>query len=152
VILPDQIHRHVPAEEQNRLTYTSEDAPVVLHRGKSIDAELIMFADFEISAEPASRVRGDFQPTYTVDVTLRRVDVRTGEVQWKGNAHYPPLFSIPPNSLGHLTCQGLATAWGFRPSGQLQVPSHMMCMTGQTEPALSPWQGPPRAFPFTDLG
>jgi hypothetical protein len=81
---------------------------------------------------------GNLQPTYTVDVTVRGVNGVTNEVEWKGNAHFPPLSNPPENALVHLTCQALATAWGFRPSGQLEIPSEMMCSVGQTEPVLSP--------------
>lgn len=35
--------------------------------------------------------------------------------------------------LHELTCQALATAWGYRPSGQLDIPSEQMCTTGMAE-------------------
>jgi hypothetical protein len=35
--------------------------------------------------------------------------------------------------LRDLTCQALATAWGYRPSGQLDIPSEQMCTAGMAK-------------------
>jgi hypothetical protein len=35
--------------------------------------------------------------------------------------------------LHELTCQALATAWGCRASGQLDIPSEQMCTAGMAE-------------------
>ena len=48
-----------------------------------------------------------------------------------GRAMIP--IAMPHNDgvLHALTCQALATAWGYRPSGQLEIPSELMCAVGK---------------------
>jgi hypothetical protein len=41
-----------------------------------------------------------------------------------------PIAGRSDQLLRDLTCQALATAWGFRPSGQLDIPSALMCKAG----------------------
>src|SRR5678816_1537941 len=52
-------------------------------------------------------------------------------VEWLQAHHYSNLSM--PKTLRGLACQALATAWGFRPSGQLDIPSTLMCTAGQTD-------------------
>ena len=44
-----------------------------------------------------------------------------------------PIAARGERVLHDLTCQALATAWGYRPSGQLDIPSEQMCTAGMTE-------------------
>ena len=134
----DHIRSFLPPELVGTLAYTSKDAPLILTHGRAAPVDLVLFADFEVSAEAASSVIGDFSSTYMMDVTVWGIDVHTSAVEWKGNAHYPPRSDLPADGLAQLTCQALATAWGFRPSGQLEIPSSMMCTAGQAEPILLP--------------
>jgi hypothetical protein len=60
--------------------------------------------------------------------------VDNGDTSLRGNAHYPTCVALNDKSIRSLTCQALATAWGFRPSGQLEIPSSLMCTTGETAP------------------
>jgi hypothetical protein len=43
-----------------------------------------------------------------------------------------PIATRGEGVLHDLTCQALATAWGYRPSGQLDIPSEQMCTAGMT--------------------
>jgi len=69
-----------------------------------------------------------------VNVILRGPSVETGETVLRGSAHYPHCVDLSGETFQNLTCQAFATAWGYRPSGQLDIPSSLMCTTGQTEP------------------
>jgi hypothetical protein len=44
-----------------------------------------------------------------------------------------PIATRGKRMLHELTCQALATAWGYRPSGQLDIPSEQMCTAGMAE-------------------
>ncbi|MGH7232388.1 MAG: hypothetical protein ACREJU_13670 [Nitrospiraceae bacterium] len=138
VIPPNRLGPLMTPELQNALTYTSDDMPIILRHAKSVHAALVLFADFDVTAEAASRAIGNFEPVHAVNVTVLGLNANTSEIEWKGNARYPPRPQLPADALVHLTCQALATAWGFRPGGQLEIPSGMMCTAGQTERTLAP--------------
>jgi hypothetical protein len=72
---------------------------------------------------------------YDVSVELQGVLVASGETALRGRAHYPQCVDLDDKTLRSLTCQAFATAWGFRPPGQLEIPSSLMCTTGETAPA-----------------
>lgn len=44
-----------------------------------------------------------------------------------------PIAAREERVLHDLTCQALATAWGYRPSGQLDIPSEQMCSAGMMD-------------------
>jgi hypothetical protein len=46
-----------------------------------------------------------------------------------------PIATGGERMLHELTCQALAAAWGYRPSGQLDIPSEQMCTAGMAEDA-----------------
>ena len=50
-----------------------------------------------------------------------------------GRAMMPIAISREDGVLHALTCQALATAWGYRPSGQLEILSEHMCAVGTAE-------------------
>ncbi len=73
-------------------------------------------------------------PLYHVSIEVRGVVVDKGDTSLRGSAHYPNCVELSEKTVKSLTCQALATAWGFRPSGQLEIPSSLMCTTGETTP------------------
>ena len=73
--------------------------------------------------EPA--IRGGETP----DVNIQLVDSRTGAIKLRGRA-YMPIASVADALIPDLICQAMATAWGYRPPGQLEIPSAMMCRVG----------------------
>jgi hypothetical protein len=77
----------------------------------------------EVGEETA--IRGGMTPTVDVDV----VDPSTGIMLLRGTAAMP-IGSRLDDVLRGLTCQALATAWGYRPAGQLEIPSSLMCTVG----------------------
>jgi hypothetical protein len=71
---------------------------------------------------------------YDVNVEVRGLSVENGDTTLRGTAYYPQCVDLSEKTIRSLTCQAFATAWGFRPSGQLDIPSNLMCTTGQTVP------------------
>lgn len=72
---------------------------------------------------------------FNISVTVRGLSRVSQETVFRGSAHYPQCVERNHEVLKNLTCQALATAWGFRPSGQLEIPSSLACTTGQITPA-----------------
>jgi hypothetical protein len=67
-----------------------------------------------------------------VSLEVQGLAVKNGDRPLRGSAHYPHCVDQSDKTLRSLTCQALATAWGFRPPGQLEIPSSLMCTTGET--------------------
>ena len=113
------------------------DRSLVLSYARSIPADFVIFLDAEVRSggaieEPVCR-RG-----HHIDVTAQGVSVASGDIQWSGSAHYTRCIAVSVETWRGLTCQALAAAWGLRPSGQLEIPSQLMCTSGQTEKTLDP--------------
>ena len=71
---------------------------------------------------------------FTITVDVRGLFVDNRETILRGSAHYPHCIERNDQTVQNLTCQALATAWGFRSSGQLEIPSHLACTAGQNSP------------------
>jgi hypothetical protein len=95
--------------------------------------ELVLFLEQEATKDGTL-----LQPTcgslFNVNIDLRALSAESGNTVMRANAHYPHCVELSDKTLGALACQALATAWGFRPSGQLDIPSSLMCTVGQTDP------------------
>jgi hypothetical protein len=86
----------------------------------------------------SSSAAGGSDVVYSTSVCVRGVDPATGRVLWSGSARYGGRLSDLDDSLAKLTCQALATAWGFRRSGQRAISSVDMCdSTRENEPRES---------------
>ncbi|HET7909092.1 MAG TPA: hypothetical protein VFL19_00165 [Nitrospira sp.] len=98
-------------EQQLRLVRSSDDDAVLLHVGRIAGASHIVFIDATSSA-----------------VSIRAVDLESGKIGWTGRAHYRDMrIKEPGDPSMTLTCQALATAWGFREPGDIYIPSQQMC-------------------------
>ncbi len=100
---------------------------------KEMQADVVVFLEHEEQKE-APLLELHCGPLFNVSVDVRGLWVKSGDPSWHGNAHYPHCVALSGETLQNLTCQALATAWGFRPSGQLEIPSTLMCTAGQREP------------------
>ena len=61
-----------------------------------------------------------------------RVSVRTGVVVWRGNAHYPQCVDLSRRTFpGPSPARPSPRVGLARPSGQLEIPSSLMCTAGQ---------------------
>lgn len=119
-------------EQKIRLTHTPEDEGAVLTVGRLVGAQQVVFVDSPVQAglDTPDFYTGHVPPQYTsynTSVTIRGVDVESGQVRWSGHAQYVRPFQSLDLILRQLTCDALATAWGFRPTGNHEIPSQEMC-------------------------
>jgi hypothetical protein len=122
-------------EQRIRLTHTADDEGPILRVGKLLGAGMVVFTDASVTSGVVSNYSvnadgggGGSVTVNSASVSIRGVDVETSEVVWNGTARYPqPSGGSPEDGLAKLTCQALATAWGFRPSGEQAISSQSMC-------------------------
>ena len=113
------------------------DRKAALAAAESMKAEFVLFLDREESKE-GTLIEPQCGSLFYVNVSLQGLSVESGDTVLQGNAHYPHCVELSGETFRNLTCQAFATAWGFRPAGQLDIPSNQMCTAGQTEPILKP--------------
>jgi hypothetical protein len=116
-----------------RIAHTFSTRSAALAVAREMKAEIVLFLDQEATKDGAL-IEADCGPLFHLTVEVRGVSVTTGDETLRGRAHYPHCVELSDKTFRRLTCQALATAWGFRPSGQLEIPSALMCTAGQTEP------------------
>lgn len=100
---------------------------------QEMKAEVVLFLEREATKDGAL-IEPHCGALYHVNVKLQGLSVESGNTALRGSAHYPHCVDLSDTTTRSLTCQAFATAWGFRPSGQLEIPSSLMCTTGQTAP------------------
>jgi hypothetical protein len=100
---------------------------------REMKAELVVFVEQEATKE-GTLLEPNCGSRFNVSVDVRGLSAETGATALRANAHYPHCLELTDKTLRALACQALATAWGFRPSGQLDIPSSLMCTVGQTDP------------------
>jgi len=126
--MPEKGPFHTP-----QASHSFSDRKAALAVAESMNAEFVLFLEREESKEGALIEQQCDSFSY-VNVSLRGLSVESGETVLRGSAHYPHCVDLSGETFQNLTCQVFATAWGYRPSGQLDIPSSLMCTTGQTEP------------------
>lgn len=122
-------------EQRIRLTHTADDEGPILRVGKLLGAEMVVFTDASVTRGVASNYSanaygggGHSAPVNSAGVSIRGVDVESAEVLWTGTARYAEQSpGSPEDALAKLTCQALATAWGFRAAGDQAIASQSMC-------------------------
>lgn len=113
--LVERAHLHEVLREQRiQLTNTPIDNESILKIGKLIGANSIVFID--ISAQSNQRIAINPQGAsswteYHLSVTVRGVDIETGEILWSGRAYYPRAGVNPEAGIIHLTQRALEHAW-----------------------------------------
>jgi len=101
---------------------------------EEMKAEVVLVLEREATKEGAL-IEPHCGQLYRVSVELRGLSVHSGDTSFRGGAYYPHCVDLSDKTIRSLTCQAFATAWGFRPSGQLELPSTLMCTAGQTAPS-----------------
>lgn len=92
----------------------------VLRMAKLVGARLVVFSNAEVGSWEAldwSAGIPHSQRVYSATISLRAVDVNTGEIEWSGKAQSTERFSNIEEGISLLTCHALATAWGMRNPG-----------------------------------
>jgi len=111
--------------------FSTRTAALALAREMKVEVVLVLERD---TTKDGALIEPDCGALYHVSVELQAVSVESGETALRGSAQYPNCVDLSDKTTRSLTCQAFATAWGFRPSGQLEIPSSLMCTTGQTVP------------------
>lgn len=94
-----------------RWTHTFQDEQAILKAAQEVGVEEVVFANRHGDRRAPS-------------VSVRGVNVKTNQLRWIGSARYPEYLTQPENDmLTKLTCQALATAWGYRQPGKEWVDS-----------------------------
>jgi len=115
------------------ISHTLSDHKVALAVARGMQADFVLFLE-RAESKDGALIEPQCGPLFSADVRIRGLSVESGDVALRGNAHYPHCVELSGETFRNLTCQALATAWGFRPSGQLDIPSSLMCTAGQTDP------------------
>lgn len=117
----------------SQVSHSFSDRKVALAVAKDMKAEFVVFVEREESKEGAL-IEPQCGSLSHVSMNVRGLSVESGDTVLRGSAHYPHCVELSGETFRNLTCQAFAIAWGFRPSGQLEIPSSQMCTSGQTEP------------------
>lgn len=128
ILMPEKGPFHTP-----QVSYSFSDRKAALAVAKEMKADFVLFLEREESKEGAL-IEPQCGSLFHVSVNVRGLSVESGDTALRGSAHYPHCVDPSGETSRNLTCQAFATAWGFRPSGQLDIPSSLMCTSGQTEP------------------
>jgi len=118
----------------------------VLRMAKLFGARLVVFANAEVGSwEVVGWDSGlpHNQRVYAASISLRAVDVNTGEIEWSGKAQATDRFGNLEDGISVLACHALATAWGLRNPGS-NAPEHL-CVSGSG--VMSHDAAAPRATP-----
>jgi hypothetical protein len=96
-------------EQKIRLTYSTDDDAQILKVGKILGAGSIVFVETETSSSQTSQAfigqygGGSRSETVTsASVSVRGVNVESGEVMWTGTAHYPQPINNPEAGIVYL--------------------------------------------------
>jgi hypothetical protein len=116
-----------------QISHSFSDRKVALAVAMDMKADFVLFLEREQSTEGAL-IEPQCSSLFHVSVKVRGLSVDSGDTALRGSAHYPHCVDPSGETFRNLTCQAFATAWGFRPSGQLDIPSGLMCTAGQTGP------------------
>jgi hypothetical protein len=116
-----------------QISHSFSDRKAAFAVAKEMKADFVVFVEREESKEGAL-IEPQCGSLFHVSVHVRGLSVETTDTAFRGSAHYPHCVDLSGETFRNLTCQAVATAWGFRPSGQLDIPSSLMCTAGQTEP------------------
>lgn len=95
------------------------------------NADFVLMLEWEDLKEGAL-IQANCGARFTITVDVRGFSLDQRETVLRGSAHYPHCVERNDQTVQNLTCQALATAWGFRPSGQLAIPSYLACTAGQS--------------------
>ena len=99
----------------------------VLRTAKLVGARLVVFANAEVGSWEVFGMDGAIprsMKVYTGTISLRAVDVNTGEIEWSGKAQSAERFNNLEEGISQLSCHALATAWGLRNPGNTS-PEHI---------------------------
>jgi hypothetical protein len=119
-----------------QIPHLSSDRQVALAVATEANAEFVLILVEREELKKEALIQANCGALFNITVDVRGLSVERGGSVLRGNAHYPHCVERNDQTFQSLTCQALATAWGFRSSGQLEIPSHLACTAGQSTPTL----------------
>jgi hypothetical protein len=119
--------------EAHRIAHNFSTRAAALAVAREMKGKTVIFLEQEATKEGAL-IEPDCGARFHVSVEVRAQSIEGEQTTLRGHAHYPHCVDLSEKTLRSLACQAFATAWGFRPSGQLDIPSALMCTAGQTVP------------------
>jgi hypothetical protein len=131
----------------------------VLRTAKLVGARLVVFANAEVGSWEVYGMGSGIprsMKVYTGTISLRAVDVNTGEIEWSGKAQSSERFSNLEEGISQLSCHALATAWGLRNPGNTSpehiCPAHSGVMTSEVSaPKSAPQTATPNSLATPSL-
>ena len=127
-LLTPQMHPVEPAQ----MAHDFSTRKAALAVAREMKTGLVLVLEREATKDGAL-IEADCGPLFNVNVKVSGLSVENGDTVLRGSAHYPQCVELNGKTLQSLACQAFGTAWGFRPSGQLDIPSNLMCTAGQTD-------------------
>ncbi|HEU4682880.1 MAG TPA: hypothetical protein VFS39_00070 [Nitrospira sp.] len=121
-----------PFQAASEAIHRFADRQAALAVAREMKAEFVLFLERD-ERKDGALIESSCGSRFSIDVRITGLSMERQETTLRGDAHYPHCVTASPETMRALTCQAFATAWGFRPSGQLDIPSHLMCTAGQTE-------------------
>jgi hypothetical protein len=86
--------------------HTFEDEKNIIEAARKLGAKEVVFAN-------------EYGDRRAPSVSVRGLNVQDNLLEWMGSARYSGFLKDPKNDmLARLTCQALATAWGYREPGE----------------------------------
>lgn len=123
-------HHYSPILVPSQKAYSGFDHEVVFRLATELRAEFVLLLEQE-ELKTGALIESHCGPRFNLSVTIRGISQVSQGTVFRGSAYYPHCVERTHEIVENLTCQALATAWGFRPSGQLEIPSSLACTTGQ---------------------
>ena len=118
----------------SQISHASSDRQAAFEAAAEQNAEFVLILERE-ALKDGALIQPNCGALFNITVDVRGLLVEHQETTLRGSAQYPHCVEHNDQIFQSLTCQALATAWGFRPSGQLEIPSHLACTAGQNQPA-----------------
>jgi len=130
------------------LTGTSADVSQILQAAEELNITTVVIVESASDESQETRAVGpvtigayersaylDSYTSYSSLVSVRAVNPVGGAVEWSGTARYPVrVTGAIDDAFVKLTCQALATAWGYRPVGGAEISSTEMCEVSGSRP------------------
>lgn len=117
-----------------QISYRLSDRRAAFAAAAKAHADLVLLLERE-ELKDGALTQSNCGALFHITVDVRGLQLHNQETVLHGSAHYPHCVERNDQTIQNLTCQALATAWGFRTSGQLEIPSHLSCTAGQNSPA-----------------
>jgi hypothetical protein len=107
---------HIMSEQRTQLLHSADKEADLLKVGKLAGASALLFV--EGNAIPGN-----------ASVSVRAVDIEGAQILWSGSAQYVGPLAYVDYALAGLTCEALATAWGYRTPGEHTLKAAKHCQT-----------------------